>query len=105
MREGQRGKSGFDLVRYAVMTTPAEVIDDCPSGGEGLGNLMKSEIMRTESWTQFARRVKSRRYTFTRISRLCMQVMLGIRRQGFDTADGPGYIRVLGFNEKDENFF
>ena len=90
----------FDLLRYAVMSTPAEIIEDCPSGGEGLSNLMKSEIMRAESWTQFARLVKSRRYTFTRIMRLCSQVLLGITRQGFDTSGGPEYVRVLGFTSR-----
>ena len=87
----------FDLLRYAVMSTPAEVIEDCPSGGEGLANLMKTEIMRTDSWTRFARRVKSKRYTYTRIMRLCAQVLLGITRNGFDASGGPEYIRVLGF--------
>ena len=89
----------FDLVRYAVMTTPAEVIDDCPSGGEGLGNLLRAEAGKAADLDDLILRVKSKRYTYTRISRLCMQVMLGIRRAEFCTEDGPGYIRVLGFNE------
>ncbi len=87
----------FDMLRYAVLTTPAEVIEDCPSGGEGLANLMKTEIMKADSWGHFVLRVKSKRYTFTRISRLCMQVLLGITREKY-SGIMPGYIRVLGFN-------
>ena len=89
----------FDLVRYSVMTTPADAIDDCPSGGEGLGNLLRAEAGKAADLDDLILRTKSKRYTYTRISRLCMQVLLGIRRAEFAGADGPGYIRVLGFTE------
>ncbi len=95
----EREQRLFDLIRYAVMTTPAELIDDCPSGGEGLGNLLRAEAGKADDLDDLILRVKSRRYTYTRISRLCMQVLLGITRAEFPAADGPGYIRVLGFND------
>ncbi len=95
----EREERLFDLVRYAVMTTPADAIDDCPSGGEGLGNLLRAEAGKAADLDDLILRAKSKRYTYTRISRLCMQVLLGIGREEFSSADGPGYIRVLGFNE------
>ena len=95
----ERERRLFDLVRYAVMATPADSIDDCPSGGEGLGNLLRAEAGKAADLDDLILRVKSKRYTYTRISRLCMQVLLGISRARFSAADGPGYIRVLGFNE------
>ena len=88
----------FDALMYAVLSTDAEIIEDCPSGGEGLANLMKSSLVETYSWTSFINRIKSKRYTYTRLSRLCMQLLLGITRRRYDIS-GPEYIRVLGFNE------
>ena len=97
----EREQRLFDLVRYAVMSTPADVIDDCPSGGEGLGNLLKAEVRQAEDPDDLILRTKSKRYTYTRISRLCMQVLLGITRSEYAAApEMPGYIRVLGFTEK-----
>lgn len=89
----------FDLLRYAVLSTPAEIIEDCPSGGEGLANLMKKEIIQADNWDDFIMRIRSKRYTYTRLSRLCMQVILGITRTRY-SSNGPGYIRILGFNNK-----
>ena len=89
----------FDALTYAVLSTDAEIIEDCPSGGEGLANLMKSALSEAYSWTSYVRRIKSKRYTYTRLSRLCMQLLLGITRSKYDIS-GPEYIRVLGFNEK-----
>lgn len=88
----------WDTLRYAVMSASPDEIDECPSGGEGLGNLFKKEIAGASSWDDFAGRVKSKRYTYTRISRLCMQLILGIRRDMFREG-GAGYVRVLGFND------
>ena len=97
----------FDLIRYAVMSVSAESIDDCPSGGEGLGNLIKAEAMKAASLDDLIMRVKSKRYTYTRIARLLMQVLLGISRaeyyaygaSGDAACPAPGYIRVLGFTD------
>ena len=94
----------FDMIRYAILTVSPEVIDDCPSGDEGLGNLVKSEARTAETLDQLIKQIKSRRYTYTRISRLLMQLLLGIDRTSFysergSICPGPAYIRILGFND------
>ena len=89
----------FDALRYAVLSTDEASIEDCPSGGEGLASLLKTNAVSAESWTDLIRRIKSKRYTYTRLSRLCMQLVLGISRSRYDIS-GPGYIRVLGFNDR-----
>ena len=105
----------FELVRYALLSMDADQIEDCPSGGEGLGNLMKSAAASSRSLDELISKVKSRRYTYTRISRLAMQALLGILRRKYYLPDPgdpdimvrhpmqpmqPGYVRVLGFNDK-----
>jgi predicted nucleotidyltransferase len=89
----------FDMVRYAVMSRSSEWIDDCPSGGEGLGNLLRSSCAGAKSLDDLIMSVKSRRYTYTRISRLCMQAVLGITRSSYPYEE-PLYLRVLGFSGK-----
>ena len=89
----------FDALRYAVLSTDPETIEDCPSGGEGLASLMKASAGSAASWTAFVRHIKSKRYTYTRLSRLCMQLVLGISRSKYDIKS-PEYIRILGFNDK-----
>ena len=91
--------SWFDILRFAVLSAETEVIEDCPSGGEGLASLMKANAGSSASWTDFIRLIKSKRYTYTRLSRLCMQLILGISRSRYDM-NGPAYIRVLGFNNR-----
>lgn len=87
------------IIRYAVLSMSADEIDDCPSGGEGLGNLLKESVKTFDSLSAIIKAVKSKRYTYTRISRLCMQAALGISRSRFGMEE-PAYIRVLGFSKK-----
>ena len=87
-----------DHLRFAVMTSSVEQIEDCPSGGEGLANALKSSVKEFEIWDDIIKNIKSKRYTYTRLSRLCMQIVLGISRDRLSSAK-PEYIRVLGFNE------
>ena len=89
----------FDALRYAVLSTDEKLIEDCPSGGEGLASLMKTNAVSAECWTDFVGRIKSKRYTYTRLSRLCMQLLLGISRNKYGI-ESPQYIRVLGFNDR-----
>lgn len=88
-----------DVLRYAVMSADAAEIEDCPSGGEGLANFLKKAVKTENSWADIVKAVKSKRYTYTRISRLCMQTVLGITRSEYPH-EAPSYIRVLGFTEK-----
>lgn len=85
-------------VRYACLSSAPDDLDDCPSGGEGLGNLLISASADACTFDELIRTVKSRRYTYSRISRLCMQAVLGIRRSDYIDAS-PDYIRVLGMND------
>lgn len=87
------------VLRYALMSSDPSVTDDCPSGGEGLGRLLKKAAHTEDSFEGIIAAAKSRRYTYTRISRLCMQTVLGITRTKYPFT-GPAYIRVLGFNDK-----
>lgn len=92
----------LEILRYSVINSSADEIDQCPSGGEGLGNLLKKAAGQCGSIDDMIMYCKSKRYTYTRISRLCMQHILGIDR-GLQSLK-PAYIRVLGFSESGRAF-
>ena len=116
--EGLTPKSSFDVIqnnkltfpddwfktlKYAVLQMSGNEIDECPSGGEGLGNRIKNAIQTADTWDELVHKTKSKRYTYTRISRLCMQIILGIKRNNYQSLF-PKYIRLLGADENGRNF-
>ena len=88
----------FNLVRYALLNLSSDEIDEFPQGGEGIGSKLLDAINKCKSADELIMAAKSKRYTYTRISRLLMQIVLGIKRTEFDGMD-PGYLRLLAANE------
>ncbi len=88
----------FMLAQYAIMTHTAEEIDDMLSGGDGLGARLKEAVKTASDLDELIASAKSRHCTYSRVSRLVCQLVLGIRRE--DYRDEIGYIRVLGFTDK-----
>lgn len=89
----------MQVLKYAILSMTAAEIDECPSGDEGIGNRIRSVISDTDSWDEFVESVKSKRFTHTRLSRLLVQIILGIDRNYY-LSDEPQYVRVLGLNGK-----
>ena len=88
----------FNLIRYALINLSAAEIDEFPSGGEGIGGRLLEIYTKCNTFEDLVIGAKSKRYTYTRISRLLMQILLGIKRRDFDNAS-PEYLRLLAANE------
>ncbi|MGI6211070.1 MAG: nucleotidyltransferase family protein [Anaerovoracaceae bacterium] len=68
----------FDLLRAAVVLAEPERLETLPSAGSGLGWKLKNELPYAESTEDLIRRIKSKAFTRTRISRLLTQAVLGL---------------------------
>lgn len=88
----------LDLLKYKIIYSDSEAIDCAPQGGEGIGNLLLKNIYSCRSMDELILAAKSKRYTYTHISRLLMQILLHIDRNEFMHAK-PKYLRILAANE------
>lgn len=91
-------ETAFGIIRHMLLSITPEDIDRAPSGGEGIGNRLIEAARSAKSIDDLIQNTKSKRYTYTRISRLIYQLMLGITRDMLDSE--PEYIRILGFTDK-----
>ena len=85
----------FQIICAKVLTSSREELDRVFAGGEGLGNKLKNEIRKASAYVQLIQRLKSKRYTRTRIERFISHVLLDIGAPDLY----PNYIRVLAFNK------
>ncbi|MDD3693415.1 MAG: nucleotidyltransferase family protein [Oscillospiraceae bacterium] len=84
------------LAALRVMTR--EQISRLPGISEGLENRFYDAIRESGSLDELTERVKTRRYTLTRIRRIIFAGFLGLGT-GFEKQQPP-YIRILGANER-----
>lgn len=67
-----------------------------PYGGEGLWSKVRKACHQGGSVEEIIGAAKSKRYAYTRLSRLLLCACLGITEEDFRTA--PPYVRVLAFS-------
>ncbi|MEG2597640.1 MAG: nucleotidyltransferase family protein, partial [Oscillospiraceae bacterium] len=95
------GASMYELttaVLYRLRTMTAEDFAALPDVSEGLEYRLCAEAKNAMSIDDFLRRVKTKRYTMSRLKRIIMYALLQIDRNLIDTP--PPYIRVLAFDGK-----
>ncbi len=81
-----------------LRTMTIEQLSHLPGISEGLENRLYDAIRESGSLDELTERVKTRRYTLTRIRRIIFSGFLGLDA-GFEKQQPP-YIRVLGVNER-----
>ena len=88
-------------ILYKFRTMSTDEINDLPDVNEGLDVVLKKAADSCNSLKEFFNIAKTRRFTQTRLQRICLYALLGITKKDMQTSKKTTpYIRVLGFNNK-----
>ena len=68
---------------------------------EGIHNRILKSINKSNNWEELVMNIKTKRYTYNKIKRLLIQILLDIKK---DDNNLETYIRILGFNDKGRNY-
>ncbi|MCP3026225.1 nucleotidyltransferase [Halobacillus sp. A5] len=91
----------FDLLHYKLMTTSETDLREIHGMDEGLEYRFKQAVKSAVSFHDFMNRVKTKRYTWTRLQRLCVHLLTGLKKEEaskYLNADQVPYVRVIGMN-------
>ncbi|MEW8955050.1 nucleotidyltransferase [Clostridium sp.] len=90
----------FPFIKYKLLCNKNN-LSLIPEASEGLDNKILKELINSSSLNELILKIKSKRYTYTRISRILCQYFVGI--ENYDILSlresYPDYIRPLAFNE------
>lgn len=89
----------FFYVKYKLLSNP-QFLSNIPDANEGLGNKILNNIGNFNNFDEFIMSCKSKRYSYTRISRVLCQCFLSLTKEDILLSKSkPQYIRVLGLNK------
>ena len=88
----------FKYIKYAIISKSTEELSEYAHIREGIENRIYKCVFESESLDELIKSVKSKRYTYTAISRMLVSILLGIKKETLSA--NPQYIRVLGLNDK-----
>ena len=94
----------WPLLKYNIISSSIEELKPIYQMVEGLEYRFKEAALKATDFHEFVSLVKSKRYTWTRIQRLSLYVLLNITKPIIDSAWQEEYIRVLGFNDCGREF-
>ena len=93
-------KKVFDLLKYKILTdNDLSIYQDVD---EGLDNKIKKEIINSNNIDELVMKIKSKRYTYNKITRMLIHILCSYEKK--DNDNSLKYIRVLGFSNKGKNY-
>ena len=85
----------FNYLVYNI-TNNRDNLDEYLTVDEGIQNRLLACIYKANSWDQLVMMIKTKRYTYNKISRMLLQILLDVKKT--DNLD-EFYVRILGFNQ------
>ena len=86
----------FDLIRSKILTTPN--LEQFLTVDEGIEKRLYEKVKNCHSLDEFIEKVKTKRYTYNKIRRMLVHIMLGITKKDNEKI-WLTYVKILGFNE------
>ncbi|WP_096189238.1 nucleotidyltransferase [Evansella halocellulosilytica] len=97
----------FPLLQYKLLTEDIHSLNRIYECTEGIEYRLKKMITKADSFYQFVDLVKTKRYTWTRIQRLLVHLIMNTSKQFMDEHSNPlqpTYIRILGMSSKGQHY-
>lgn len=91
----------YPLLRYQLLSSSPSEINSFYEVEEGLEYRMIEAMKASDSFHSFMSRLKTKRYTWTRLQRVCLHVLNKIKKEDMHLIldAPPAYMRVLGMTE------
>ena len=101
-------KQYWTLLKYQIVRSSVEELRTIYQMDEGMEYRFKKFLPQAHSFYEFIQLLKNKRWTWARLQRLCLYVLLGITKkqveQHFESIRKPNRVTVLGFNEKGREY-
>lgn len=94
----------YPYLRNILFTRSSKELSEIFLVSEGIENLLKENAIKYDNYDEFISNCVSRRYTKSRIQRVILQIINNITKQEIGSLPNMDYIRVLGFNQKGQQF-
>ncbi len=94
----------WPYLKYQLLVQSPSDLKEIYQMVEGLEYRLKAAAKVADNFEKFVANVKTKRYTWTRIQRLSLYVLLNVKQEDVSQMWENSYIRVLGFNSKGRAF-
>jgi len=92
----------FELLKYKIISdndlTKYLTVD------EGIENRLLANILESNSLDEFISKIKTKRYTYNKLNRMFIHILVGLTKEEKKLYNSPSYIRILGMNKNGQEY-
>ena len=88
----------FQLLKYKILSD--DNLDNYLTVDEGIDKKLKKVINEVNSIDELINAIKTKRYTYNRLMRMFIHILIGYTKEDRLKITNPEYIRLLGFSEE-----
>ena len=92
----------FSLLKYKILTEKDLSIYNTVD--EGIDQKLKKEIINATSYQDLINRIKSKRYTYNKLSRMLIHILCNFTKEKKEQFKEITYIRLIGFSDKGRKY-
>lgn len=92
----------FKILKYKILTE--KDLSIYQTVDEGIDKLLKKEILNSNSYEELINKLKSKRYTYNKISRMLLHILCNFTKEDAKKFTKVTYLRILGFNTKGKEY-
>lgn len=92
----------FDILKYKIITE--KDLSIYQTVDEGIDNTLKKEINKSKNIQELINNIKSKRYTYNKISRILNHILCNFTKEKKKEMSKITYIRILGLNNKGRSY-
>ncbi len=92
-------KDIWELLKFSILKLGKDGLKTIQDVSEVLENKLYDELLSSSNYNEYVHNVKSKRYTLSRIKRICIYILLGITKEKYKNLCNVNYARVLKVNE------
>ncbi|PLS16576.1 nucleotidyltransferase [Bacillus sp. M6-12] len=95
----------WPFLKYRIMTASVKELQQIYEVEEGIEYRLKEFAAENTSFQGFMEDVKTKRYTWTRLQRICVHILTNTKKEEMRQGDSsPEYIRLLGMNDRGRRY-
>ncbi|RJS62095.1 nucleotidyltransferase [Bacillus sp. PK3_68] len=95
----------WPLLQYRLLSSSTEELAQIYDVSEGIEYRLKETARQATNFTEFMQAVKTKRYTWTRIQRALVHILLHVSKEEMATAmEAVRYVRLLGMNKQGRTY-
>ena len=92
----------FSLLKYKIISE--KDLNIYQTVDEGIGEKIKKVINEVNSYEELIDKLKTKRYTYNKISRMLLHILVGFTKDMASSMKDIEYIRILGFSKKGQTY-